>query len=527
MESHHRGRLALRLAAAAAFTLLFFVPAPGTYAAELETARMPESATFEDGLRGWRGHRATVRVVHGGFGARSARVDVKPRARTFAIHRRLVLTGRTGGRVYRASGWVRGARRGQQLCLRIHEVMNGRDVGGTTACVRSTGRWQRIPAVTHHKGRDGSALRVAVFKRRTSRGNTFWVDRIVLRQARALQPVPPGPATPSPPGPATPSPRPGIGTQFHCAWDHYSNAERDAVLDKLKVAGVEWVRIDIVWTSLEYTTKGTWDAWYLDRLDYCINAAQARGIKVLGMFGGTPPWANGGQDWRTPPTDTGDYADAARRIASRYRGRVAAWEVWNEPNLSEFWAGDAEAYAQLLRAAYPAFKEGNPDALVVLAGPSSNDDAWIRQMYSLGAKDSFDVLGTHPYQGVADAPPEAADDGSRWWFTHLPAVRNVMLEHGDGAKPIWFTEFGWSAHANWAGVENWRRGVTPEQQGEYFVRAVEHTRANYEYVPVMFWYKERAYPGGADPHLEGYALLNADGSERPVYGRLKTYLAEP
>jgi polysaccharide biosynthesis protein PslG len=514
MESHRRGSLVLRLGTAAAFASLFFAGATAARAAELEPARMLESATFEDGLGGWRGHRATVRVVRGGFGARSARVDIKRRAATFAIYRRLALTGLTGGRLYRASGWVRGARRGQRLCLRIHEVVEGLDVGGTTACIRSTGRWQRFPAMTHRMGRDRSALRVAVFKPRTGRGNTFWVDRIVLRQARG--------ATPQP----KPSPRPGIGTQFHCTWDHYSNAERDAVLDKLKAAGVEWVRIDIGWASLERPAKDTWESWYLKKVDYCIEAARARGINVLGTFWRTPAWANGGQAPEVPPTSVADYADAARWIAARYQGRVAAWEVWNEPDpYQPFWRGTPAQYVSLLKAAYPALKEGDPNALVLLAGPSSNDDGWIRQMYSLGAKGSFDVLGTHPYQGVADAPPEATDDGNRWWFTHLPAVRNVMVEYGDAAKPIWFTEFGWSAHANWAGVENWRRGVTPEQQGEYFVRAVEHTRANYEYVPVMFWYKERAYPGGADPHLEGYALLNADGSERPVYGRLKRYLA--
>jgi hypothetical protein len=40
----------------------------------------------------------------------------------------------------------------------------------------------------------------------------------------------------------------------------------------------------------------------------------------------------------------------------------------------------------------------------------------------------------------------------------------------------------------------------------------------------MFWYKERANPRGSDPHYEGFGLLNADLSERPVYRAFKTYL---
>jgi hypothetical protein len=112
-----------------------------------------------------------------------------------------------------------------------------------------------------------------------------------------------------------------------------------------------------------------------------------------------------------------------------------------------------QQYVSLLRAAYPGFKAGDPAAKVILGGPASNDDGWIGQVYSLGGKDSFDVLSTHPYQGVADAPPEHPDDGDRWWFTHLPAVRNVMIANGDGAKPVWFTEFGWSNHTNGPNVD--------------------------------------------------------------------------
>ena len=35
-----------------------------------------------------------------------------------------------------------------------------------------------------------------------------------------------------------------------------------------------------------------------------------------------------------------------------------------------------------------------------------------------------------------------------------------MVDYGDAANPVWFTEFGWSAHANWTGIQNWKRGVT-------------------------------------------------------------------
>jgi hypothetical protein len=322
---------------------------------------------------------------------------------------------------------------------------------------------------------------------------------------------------------SAPAGGPVVGAQFHCNQTQYNNADRVAVLDKLKAAGVSWVRIDTAWGGIEHARKGDRNGWYIEMVDFCVDEARKRGLNVLIMLWWTPDWANGGRGHRVPPANPQDYADFARWAASHWRGRVAAWEVWNEPDpWQQFWQGTTEQYVALLKAAYPAFKAGDPNARVVLGGASSNDDEWIAKLYALGAKGSFDVLATHPYQ--ADHPPEHADDGNRWWFTHLPAVRNVMLRYGDGETPIWFTEFGWSAHANRPGTPNWQRGVTPEQQADYAVRAIRYTRAHYPYVPVMFWYKERASPLGSDPYYEGYGLLNSDLSERPVYRALKRYL---
>ena len=297
------------------------------------------------------------------------------------------------------------------------------------------------------------------------------------------------------------------------------------MLDRLAAAGVRWVRMDVGWDGIEDLAKGARNPWYLGMIDRCVNEANLRGIKVLATLWLTPRWANGGASNRTAPTNPQDYADFARWAAAHFRGRIAAWEVWNEPDPHQaFWIGTTSQYVSLLRAAYPAFKAGDPAAPVLLGGPSSNDDSWIRQVYSLGAKGSFDILATHPYQGQADAPPEHADDGNRWWFTHLPAVRRVMEDYGDAAKPIWFTEFGWSTHTNTSTTPVWELGVTPQQQADYALRAWRYTRDNYPYVPVMFWYKERANPTSTNAHQEGYGLLDPTLTPRPIYTALQTLL---
>jgi hypothetical protein len=551
--ARRRSRTAIRVLGLAVAVFAGFAVAtarPGHTAPLRDSARELARSDFDRGLDGWRGYRATVRVLEQGRAAAEVRLATSRRgAPSFSIFR--AFAGDGIGTSYESSAVVRGAQ-GAALCLRIRE--GALDARGR--CVRATGGWQVLGPVSYVQRRDRT-VSVAVLQLGTRRSRRFRVDRVTVFQrprdctkhgctttgtttapttATTTTTTPPPTTTTTtttPPPPPPPPPPPtsadpanaGVGAQFHCAWSFYTNADRTAVLDKLKAAGVSWVRIDMAWAGIEDTKKDARNAWYLGMMDFCIDQARARGLNVLVTLWMTPGWANGGRSYYVPPANPADYADFARWAAARWAGRVAAWEVWNEPDPNQsFWQGTTDQYVGLLRAAYPAFKAGDPSAKVVLGGPSSNDDGWLAQLYALGAKGTFDVAATHPYQGLADAAPETPDDGHRWWFTHVVAVRNVMVANGDGAKPIWFTEFGWSAHPNWVGIAPWQRGVTLDQQADYLVRAVKFTRANYPYVGVMFWYKERANPTGTDPHEEGFALLNADLSERPALAALRAYL---
>ena len=316
---------------------------------------------------------------------------------------------------------------------------------------------------------------------------------------------------------------PDVGVQFHATWSDYTDEQRLAVLDKMAAAGLTWVRIDLGWASFQETSRTSYSSWYVRRADFVIDAARARGLKVLATIWRTPAWANGGQSAIVPPTDAADFGNFSRWAADHFRGRVAAWEIWNEPNHRGFFTGSAADYVRLLRTAYPSIKAVDPLARVVFGGPSYNDTTWLAQAYDAGARGYFDVMATHPYMGVADLPPETPDDGTPWTLAHVGAVHHLMEARGDGAKEIWFTEMGWSSHDNWPGVDNWDRGVTPAQQAEYAVRAIDFVRANFPYVTNMFWYRDRNGASG-DAQLDNYGLLNRDLSTKPVYDALRSRL---
>ena len=153
--------------------------------------------------------------------------------------------------------------------------------------------------------------------------------------------------------------------------------EQDRQLGLIAAAGGRMARVDVGWTSLEQAGKGQYDSWYLERLDTLVTTAESRGVELLFTLTDSPCWASSapesvkqgcqGEWWtrdvqRYTPTNPRDYADALAFLVARYGDRVAAWEVWNEPNLTFYFKAEnpPQAYTDIVRAAYPAAKAANP-----------------------------------------------------------------------------------------------------------------------------------------------------------------------
>ena len=62
---------------------------------------------------------------------------------------------------------------------------------------------------------------------------------------------------------------------------------------------------------------------------------------------------------------------------------------------------------------------------------------FLIEMYERGAAQKADAIGIHPYPGVGPGEDYLADVR-----VYLGKVQNVMDRYGDGARPLWATEFG-------------------------------------------------------------------------------------
>ena len=315
----------------------------------------------------------------------------------------------------------------------------------------------------------------------------------------------------------------------------YGPATATHDLDLNQQAGANAVRIDIGWADLEPSGKGRYDGAYLAQVDDYLQQTDRRGLKVIAVVQGTPCWASSAPesvrqgctgDWRArggttyPPTDAADYADAAAYIAARWGSKLAAVEVWNEPNNADFWRSSAAAsdYARLLKAAYPAVKSRSAELPVLGGALLWSDRDFLEALYANGIHGAFDGLSIHPYD-----PPNGASYGPKYSFAQgVPWIRDAMVAHGDGDRGLWLTELGWPTCS--AGLFWWC--VSEGEQAQRLADAFD-AAAGWPYIAAQVVYTLR--DPGTDPanwqHHMG--LRRADDSAKPGWEAFVKALRAP
>lgn len=224
---------------------------------------------------------------------------------------------------------------------------------------------------------------------------------------------------------------------------------------------------------------------YWERPDAALRAAEFYGIELIARLDQPPDWA---LDASNPtPWNLETYTNFVRRVTERYGNRLAGVTIWNEPNLTEEWNGqppDAAGYAEMLKATYPAVKAIAPDLPVLFGALAStegegdwaiNDLDYLQALYVAGIKGYFDIFTVHAY-GFG-RPPDDAPEKFRPNFRRLELLRDIMLAHGDGDKPVWVTEMGWLIWTD-NPKHDWQV-VTPELQSQYTLQAIDYAQTNY------------------------------------------------
>jgi polysaccharide biosynthesis protein PslG len=309
------------------------------------------------------------------------------------------------------------------------------------------------------------------------------------------------------------------------------------------------VKVQVSW-KLHQPAPDRYDEELFRELDRLVSMAAANDIAVMLSVAKAPEWSRSTTEKDGPPADYSLFEAFMRHLAGRYRGQIAAYELWNEPNLRREWNGtplSAADFVRLMSYGAAGVRAVDPAAVLISGAPATtgindgttavDDRVYFQAMVTAGVASVVDVFGVHPY-GWANPPqssllfaahspaPSHNNHPSFFFWDTLADYYGILSRAGNAERQLWVTEFGWGSFDRFdqappaealfmANVNEW-------QQAEYTLGAYQMV-AEWAWVgPMIMWNLNFASTFGPAFSESGYSMLRPDGSPRPVYYSLQT-----
>lgn len=252
---------------------------------------------------------------------------------------------------------------------------------------------------------------------------------------------------------------------------HIHRADSSTAWPKVRFGSWRLWDAHVQWTHLQ-TTRWSWNFAKLDRY---VELAESNNVSLLLPLGLSPRWASArpnelsayGEGRAAEPASMEDWRAYVSTVAQRYKGKIKAYEIWNEPNSKDFFSGTTAQLVELTCVAYQTLKDIDPTIAVV--GPAYTGGQNIGKLEAFlaaGGGKCVDVVAYHFY--VIPSPPEAIPPLAK-------AIRQAMKRQGMEHMPLWNTETGWAIE-NADGTpkgkvpDSWQP-VSAEQSADFVARA--------------------------------------------------------
>ncbi|MBS7617531.1 cellulase family glycosylhydrolase [Candidatus Bathyarchaeota archaeon] len=272
---------------------------------------------------------------------------------------------------------------------------------------------------------------------------------------------------------------------------------REVDLGMMKHAGINLIRMDFLWSEVE-RERGVYNFREYRRL---VDALRERNITALFILDYGNQYYDGGV---APYTDTGREAFAKFTLESfrEFKGEDVIWELWNEPNLAQFWKPkpNPEDYTRLLKAVHSTAEE-IADVKLVAPGISGFDFTFLEETFKLDVLDCVEAVSIHPYRS---ASPETVS-------LEYVMLRETLASYGFSSKPIISSEWGYCTSGSYG------NRVSITIQAEYAVRMFLVNIMNGVNVSVFYDWKDDGTSIQDSEHNFGI-IADYEGL-RSVYGR--------
>ena len=315
-------------------------------------------------------------------------------------------------------------------------------------------------------------------------------------------------------------------------------------------ANLSWIRYNgFLWHQIE-ETQGVRN--WPESFDHAMIELNRQRLTPIVIVRGTPAWAqkvpgvSGASCGPIKEDALDDFADFMREAVTRYSSApyyVTHWEMGNEPDIDPTriedtlpfgcWGDESDAfygggyYAEMLKKVYPAIKEADPNAKVLIGGllldcdPTNPPEGqncqashFLEGILRNGGADYFDMVMYHAYMYWGDVDLDWDLLNSKWdhrggvFLGKLSFIREVLSRY-NVEKAVMMNEGGLLCYNSPCEPdENFRN-----DQANYVIRL--YTRTGAAGLPGAIWYTLDG-PGWR----EG-GLLNGSQQPRPAYTALK------
>ncbi|HYN56900.1 MAG TPA: hypothetical protein VES03_06860 [Motilibacterales bacterium] len=264
----------------------------------------------------------------------------------------------------------------------------------------------------------------------------------------------------------------------------------------------------VTWRQLE-PTRGQID-W--TPMDSAVAQAEKIGAADIQWVHGSPPqWA--ALDPQAPgiygpgtssAPDEEAYLEFLRQVATRYKGRVTSYQVWNEANIKIFYRGQPDYLAELTLRAKEVLAEVDPDALLVGASTTVRSAGPVKPWYGKYAAAlaergwPVDAMAVHLYP--------LADEGANARAGYIRVMRAWLAERGWTGQ-LWDTEVNYGDRRDFAKE---KVTVPPERAAGWVART---------YIDSLALGIERVYWYSWNDHILGIDQVDAQTGEILPAGR--------
>ncbi len=217
-----------------------------------------------------------------------------------------------------------------------------------------------------------------------------------------------------------------ISVDVAMAW-FYNKEEQPEVANLCTLAGINWVRDRLSWNEMEPVRGKFVNSSKYDDTAECQSAAR---LNVLQVHHSSPSWAN--RDPKRFPLDLRDVFAFQRQMARRWKGKVCAFEPWNEADIENFGGHTGAEMASLQKASYLGLKAGNPEVIACMNVFALPQLAILANLNDNHVWPYFDTFNFHHYADI----------------NAYPGIYEKFRKVAAG-RPLWVTECNVPVH--WSG----------------------------------------------------------------------------